>query len=108
MNDCETKNLRLVNKYIDYRTSSNVEGVLSLCSDDIFFIDAYGKEYKGKVAFSEYLKSPTPTSEWYKPVVLDEGVLLKGRVYKMFMWWHVSAEFKFNDNKISMIILSKE
>lgn len=70
--------------------------------------DAYGKEYKGKVAFSEYLKSPTPTSEWYKPVVLDEGILLKGRVYKMFMWWHVSAEFKFNDNKISMIILSKE
>ena len=89
--------LNIVQNYINYRNSNNISSILELCSNDIQFIDAYGVKYNGKTAFEEYLKIPTPTSEWYKPVIVGDIVIVKGRVYKMFMWWGVSVKFEFNN-----------
>jgi hypothetical protein len=100
--------LEIVNRYIKYRKESNRDEVLKLCSDNIIFTDPNGRVLMFKQDFSNYLKEPTPESEWEVPILVGKDkVTLNGKVNKMWMWWNVLVTFEFDvNNKISSIVIS--
>jgi hypothetical protein len=96
----------LVNKYIELRMAKKNVELVALLTDNIV-IDSNGTEYSGKPAVLQYFNDNPPEGEWQPAEDSENGVIVNGKVERMWMWWDVRATFTLSDDKITNIVIAR-
>jgi hypothetical protein len=116
-----------VQKYLEVRSTNNVDDLMALLSDDIHLNDADGKDHNGKEAVRKYYEgNKCGATDWQTPVEKADDsnyVTLDGKVKGVFlldillfvlshtlaymMWWKVRCEFQLKDGLLSYISIKK-
>lgn len=99
--------IQTVEAYLNARTANEIGKCLTLVTDDVVMVSSRDGTFKGREQFEKYLKKTQPSGTFQEPVLNGDEVDVVGTVKLIGFEVGVKAHFKFEDEQISKIVLTK-